>query len=123
MGAVIGFATALGPLAGGLIIAWIGNDHGWRYVFGVNVPLGVIALIAARSFLPGRTATTRPAARADWLGLLLLTAGLVALIVPLIQGQEYDWPWWTFASLAAALILLAASLMWNGASGPPGIRR
>jgi EmrB/QacA subfamily drug resistance transporter len=113
MGAVIGFATALGPLAGGLIIAWFGAEHGWRYVFGVNVPLGVLALVAAPLFLPSRGATGRRGAQADWAGLLLLTAGLVALIVPLIQGQEYGWPWWSFATLALSVILLMAFLIWE----------
>ncbi len=87
MGAVIGFATALGPLTGGLIIAGFGNENGWRYVFGVNVPLGILALVGAPFFLPTRQPDTRRAA-ADWIGLLLLTTGLIALIVPLIQGQE-----------------------------------
>lgn len=113
MGAVIGFATALGPLAGGLIIAGFGDEHGWRYVFGVNVPLGAVALITAPLFLPGRTDTVRPRARADWLGLLLLTAGLVALIVPLIQGQENDWPWWTFASLVLSVVILVVFMLWE----------
>lgn len=112
MGAVIGFATALGPLAGGLIIAGLGNDHGWRYVFGINVPLGVIALVAASVFLPARQPDPRRSA-ADWIGLLLLTAGLVALIVPLIQGQEHGWPWWTFASLIVSILVLIGFLLWE----------
>lgn len=112
MGAVIGFATALGPLTGGLIIAGFGNAHGWRYVFGVNVPLGILALLAAPFLLPSRRPDPRPAA-ADGIGLLLLTAGLVALIVPLIQGQEYGWPWWTFASLAASVLVLIGFLLWE----------
>lgn len=122
MGAVIGFATALGPLAGGLIIAAFGNENGWRYVFGVNVPLGVVALVAAPFFLPARQPDARRAT-ADWIGLLLLTTGLVALIVPLIQGQEYGWPWWTFASLIASVILLIGFLLWErhveGVGGHP----
>lgn len=121
MGAVMGFATALGPLAGGLIIAGFGDEHGWRYVFGVNVPLGVIALVAAPVFLPTRQ-PSRHRAAADWIGLLLLTAGLVALIVPLIQGQEYGWPWWTFVSLVASATVLVGFLLWERrveASGQP----
>ncbi|MDQ2850218.1 MAG: MFS transporter [Actinomycetota bacterium] len=112
MGAVIGFATALGPLAGGLIIAGFGNDHGWRYVFGVNVPLGIVALLAAPFFLPARQPDTRRAA-ADWIGLLLLTTGLIALIVPLIQGQQNGWPWWTFTSLIGSVLLLVGFLLWE----------
>lgn len=112
MGAVIGFAVALGPLTGGLIIAAFGNDNGWRYVFGVNVPLGIIALVAAPFFLPARQTDSRRAT-ADLVGLLLLTTGLVALIIPLIQGQENGWPWWTFASLIASILLLTSFLRWE----------
>lgn len=112
MGAVIGFATALGPLAGGLIIAGIGDDHGWRVVFGINVPLGVIALIAGVFLLPApRTRPHRWAA--DWFGLLLLTVGLSAVIIPLIQGQEHGWPWWTYASLSVAVAALIGFVLWE----------
>ena len=45
MGATIGFSTALGPLAGGFIIEAFGPDLGWRLVFGVNVPIGVLAVV------------------------------------------------------------------------------
>lgn len=61
MGAVIGFAVALGPLTGGLIIAGFGDENGWRYVFGVNIPLSIIALVAAPFYLPARQPDSRRA--------------------------------------------------------------
>src|SRR5258708_24656674 len=48
LGATIGFSTAMGPLAGGLIIQAFGAESGWRLVFGVNIPIGILA-VAARS--------------------------------------------------------------------------
>ena len=114
MGAVIGVSSALGPIAGGLIIQAFGNESGWRLVFGVNLPIGVATLVAAALLLPPKhegDATAR--AGIDWLGLLLLTAGLVALLVPLIEGQDKGWPLWTYLTLAAGVLLLVVFAFWE----------
>ncbi len=115
MGAVIGVSTALGPIVGGLIIQGFGNKDGWRLVFGVNIPIGIIALILTIILVPGakRTAEIAPQAPAagqrlgvDWIGLLLLAGGLVAILVPLIEGQTKGWPLWTFLTLAGGIVLI-----------------
>jgi MFS family permease len=111
MGATIGVATALGPLAGGFIIEGFGTDLGWRVVFGVNVPIGVVAVAAACRLLP-RGSENR-AAPMDWLGLGLLSAALVALLTPLIQGQSAGWPLWTYASITASVLLCALFAVWE----------
>jgi len=115
MGAVIGVSSALGPIVGGLIIQGFGTSNGWRLIFGVNVPIGVVALILTVFLVPGRRrlaeiAPQAPAAArtggVDWVGLFLLTAGLVAILVPLIEGQQKGWPLWTYLSLAGGVILI-----------------
>jgi EmrB/QacA subfamily drug resistance transporter len=111
MGAVIGVSTALGPIVGGLIIQAFGTDTGWRWIFAVNIPIGVIALVAAAVLLP-RGAEGKKLS-ADLLGLVLLSGALVALLVPLIQGQEAGWPWQTWASLAGGVILLLIFAFWE----------
>ena len=111
MGATIGFSVALGPLVGGLIIQASGADAGWRMVFDVNVPLGVLAVIAAVRLLPAGAENADTGA--DWAGLVLLSAGLVALLTPMIQGQQEGWPPWTYASLAGAVVLLALFAVWE----------
>jgi EmrB/QacA subfamily drug resistance transporter len=111
LGATIGFSTALGPLVGGLIIQAFGTESGWRLVFGVNIPIGILAVAAAAVLLPGGAESTGSAA--DWLGLALLTAGLVALLTPLIEGQQEGWPWWTYASMAAGAVLIALFGLWE----------
>jgi len=111
MGATIGFSVALGPLVGGLIIQASGADAGWRMVFDVNVPLGVLAVIAAVRLLPAGAENADTGA--DWPGLVLLSAGLVALLTPMIQGQQEGWPPWTYASLAGAVVLLALFAVWE----------
>ncbi len=114
LGAVIGVSSALGPLAGGLIIEAFGEDAGWRLVFGLNLPIGVLALVAAAILLPRGRADDRPASTGvDLIGLVLLSAGLVALLVPLIDGQDQDWPLWTFLSLGAGVALIVLFAFWE----------
>jgi EmrB/QacA subfamily drug resistance transporter len=111
MGATIGVSTALGPLAGGLIIEAFGSNLGWRLVFGVNIPIGMLAVTAAFLLLPDAAGDTDTAA--DWLGLVLLSAGLVAVLIPLIEGQQQGWPWWTYATMTGGVGLLALFGLWE----------
>jgi len=125
MGSVIGVSTALGPIVGGLIIEAFGVENGWRLVFWVNLPIGVVALIAAAMLLPGGTGAAKapgaqPAAGIDWVGLVLLSAGLVALLVPLIEGQDSGWPLWTYLVLAAGALLIVAFGAWEVAVSKRG---
>jgi len=111
LGATIGFSTALGPLVGGLIIQAFGAETGWRLVFGVNIPIGIVAVGAAAVFLPSGAESTDSAA--DWLGLALLTAGLMALLTPLIEGQQEGWPSWTYVSMVGGAVLIALFALWE----------
>jgi EmrB/QacA subfamily drug resistance transporter len=111
MGAVIGVSTALGPIVGGLLIEALGEEAGWRWIFAVNIPIGVIGLIAAAIVIPAVRTGEKTAA--DLFGLLLLAAALVAILVPLIQGQDEGWPLWTFLSLAAGVVLLVVFWFWE----------
>jgi len=132
LGSVIGVSTALGPIVGGLIIQAFGDENGWRLVFWVNLPIGVIALIAAARLLPSRAeasvaggaapgtpAPTRIAL--DWVGLLLVSGGLVALLVPLIEGQDQGWPSWTMVTLTAGAILIVLFGFWEVAYTKRGL--
>jgi EmrB/QacA subfamily drug resistance transporter len=112
MGSVIGVSTALGPIVGGLIIQAFGDENGWRLVFWVNIPIGVAALIAAAILLP-KGSEGHAKSGIDWFGLLLISAGLIALLVPLIEGQDKGWPLWTFLTLAAAVLLIVAFGAWE----------
>jgi EmrB/QacA subfamily drug resistance transporter len=113
MGAVIGVSSALGPLIGGLLIQAFGNTNGWRLVFVVNLPIGVIAVIAAIFLLPAGSESSGRSAGVDLLGLLLLSGGLVAILVPLIEGQDQGWPVWTYLSLVGGVVLVALFGAWE----------
>ncbi|MEO6532128.1 MAG: MFS transporter [Pseudolysinimonas sp.] len=111
-GASIGFSTALGPLVGGLLIQWLGNADGWRSIFFVNLPFGVIAVIAAFLLLPGG-AESKATSALDFFGFVLLAGGLVAILVPLIQGQQDGWPLWTYLSIAGGIVLIVVFALWE----------
>jgi EmrB/QacA subfamily drug resistance transporter len=102
-GGVVGIATALGPVLGGIIT----TEWDWRGIFLVNIPIGVFALAVtiwrteeSRSPNPGRP---------DWAGFVLLTAGLISLIYGLIKAGESSWSnAGVIGCLAAGVVLLAA---------------
>lgn len=93
-----------GPLLGGLLTEADLFGSGWRAIFLVNVPVGVLALIGAWTTMP-----TRPHAGGkgiDIVGLGLLTAGLFAVFYPLVQGRELGWPVWSIGLMVVAVPLL-----------------
>jgi EmrB/QacA subfamily drug resistance transporter len=94
-------------LAGALIDANLWHI-GWRLVFLINVPIGVVALALAAPALPD--SAKRPGLTLDVRGVWLVGLALVAIIYPLIQGQADGWPFWILALLAAGLLLLFAFL-------------
>ncbi|MBN3931621.1 MFS transporter [Streptomyces verrucosisporus] len=109
LGVVIGMATVSGQLVGGLLIGADLFGSGWRSVFWVNVPIGVITILSALKYVPESRA--QRARKLDVPGVLVLSAALLLLICPLIQGRDAGWPWWTwacFAGGAAAFALFAA---------------
>ncbi|MGN9911282.1 MFS transporter [Phytohabitans sp. LJ34] len=109
-GAISGIATASGPLLGGLLIAWDLNGWDWRPVFLLNVPIGIATFIAAAVLVPesrGRRGGL------DLIGMLLVSAAVLLLAVPLVEGQRLDWPAWTFVSMAAAIPALVAFAVWE----------
>jgi EmrB/QacA subfamily drug resistance transporter len=105
-GATIGLATITGPLVGGLLINADLLGLEWRPIFLVNVPIGIAALIVATRFLVESRAPR--ALRPDPVGVVIVTAGLLLLVYPLVQGRDLDWPLWTFLSMAAAVPVLIA---------------
>jgi EmrB/QacA subfamily drug resistance transporter len=111
MGSVIGLSSAVGQLAGGLLIQAFGEAEGWRWVFFVNLPIGILTAIFAIRLLPAGDAHADRSNRMDWLGVTLLSASLVAVLIPLIQGQQdgwHAWTWWTMAAGIGGLAIFAA---------------
>src|SRR6201994_3104834 len=104
-GVPLGLAAVLGQLFGGLLIQANVLGLDWRSCFLVNLPVWVIALAAGRRVL---TESGGPAGDLIVLvGTILVTAGLIAVILPLVDGRQAHWPAWSWALLAAAGPILA----------------
>jgi EmrB/QacA subfamily drug resistance transporter len=101
-GPVFGLGGILGPIVGGFIIDGNIASTGWRAVFLVNIPIGIINLGLAWKYLPKRASDH--SINIDLLGTVLIVVSSGLLLLPLIQGQEAGWPLWTFVSLAVSLI-------------------
>ena len=84
-GAVAGVATITGPVLGGALVTWVD----WRWIFYVNLPVGVVTLAMALVLVPD----LRPGRRAglELVGVLLASAALFLMTFGLIEGQRYDW--------------------------------
>ncbi|WNM34467.1 MFS transporter [Streptomyces sp. Li-HN-5-11] len=104
-GAVAGFASAVGLLLGGVLTDADLFGWGWRSVFLVNVPVAVGTLVAGLVLVP--PTKERSAGRPDVLGSLVLAAGLVAIVLPLVQGRENGWPLWGWVCLLVGVCAVA----------------
>ncbi|MFE1956013.1 MFS transporter [Streptomyces sp. NPDC059524] len=104
-GAVAGFASAVGLLMGGLLTDADLFGWGWRSVFLVNVPIAVGTFVAGWILVPATR--ERSARRPDVLGSVVLAAGLVAIVLPLVQGHSNGWPLWGWLCLAAGVLAVA----------------
>ncbi|MGH3785068.1 MAG: MFS transporter [Pseudonocardiaceae bacterium] len=112
-GATVGLSTAVGPVLGGLILTAAGGPEGWRWIFFVNVPIGLIALVAAWRLVPSRRRTGPPVAtHIDVIGALLLGAGVLCLLLPLVKVDSGGFArlWWLFG---LAPVLVALFLSWE----------
>jgi EmrB/QacA subfamily drug resistance transporter len=105
-GTVMGFAAAGGQLIGGALIALDPAGLGWRACFLINVPIGVAALALTPRVIPPLRGQS--ASRVDVPGTLLATVGLSAVVLPLVEGRQHGWPVWTWLSLGAAPLVMAA---------------
>ncbi|WP_265522072.1 MFS transporter [Oerskovia flava] len=112
-GATIGVSTALGPLLGGLIISAAGPENGWRWVFGINVPIIAVLLPFAWRYVPRAhpdpSARQRPR-RIDTVGLALLALATATVMLPFVTTTGVDddpQRWWWLAVAALVLVLVA----------------
>jgi MFS family permease len=110
-GPVIGLSAMLGPILGGALIDANVLGSGWRLVFFVNLPLGLVAAIAAALLMPESRPHRRP--RLDVRGGLLGALGMGLLVYPLIEGQGAGWPLWTFVMIAASVVSFVLLVPWS----------
>lgn len=118
LGATIGASIALGPVLGGLIIAGAGTGDGWRWVFLVNLFIGAMVVPLAAWRLPRTRSLVRR--EFDPVGLCLLAGGLLLLLIPLVQGQQQNWPAWCYACFGGCALSFALLAWWESRAGRLG---
>lgn len=113
-GATIGVGVALGPTLGGLLIALGGPTDGWRWLFWMNVPLGILALVFAARLLPRSQPHEAGKRNLDPIGIVLLGLAVLALMLPFVltTGEGHDNPW-RWLSLAVCALLVVLFIRWE----------
>ncbi len=110
-GAMIGLAAAAGQFLGGFLTQLDLFGLGWRSVFLINLPIGIVTVLGALAFVPriGRAGRTR----LDIGGAVLVSLALACLVLPLSEGRQQGWPPWTFVMLGAVPFVVAALLLFE----------
>src|SRR5580692_3143151 len=99
-GAMIGFGSIVGQLLGGFIIHANLFQLGWRPIFLINLPIGILTIISASYVL--RESRAQAAPSLDLGGVGILTVGLALFSYPFMEGQERGWPLWAWVSVVAS---------------------
>jgi EmrB/QacA subfamily drug resistance transporter len=112
LGSTVGLATAAGPVLGGLIMTLVGGPDAWRWVFYINVPIGLVALLLAARLVPAGSGGRLRNTHLDLVGSLLLGGGVLSLLLPLVNAETGDLGQGVWL-LVAAVVLLAAFVWWE----------
>lgn len=109
-GAISGIGVALGPVLGGALIQANIAGSSWRPIFLINVPVGIVAIGMTLRLVKN---TRGRAGSLDPLGIFLISAVVLLISFPLIQGQADGWPAWTWICFGGAAVALAAFVGWE----------
>ncbi|MFT3866266.1 MAG: MFS transporter [Solirubrobacterales bacterium] len=110
-GPAMGISMLAAPILAGALVEANLWGIGWRLVFLINVPIGIVTFAGSLRVLPRTVA--HPGIKLDKLGMVLVGIALTAIVYPLIEGREAGWPAWTFVSLGAGALVLAAFVLWE----------
>lgn len=100
-GVTVGLGAIAGQVLGGALVEVDLFGWGWRTVFFVNIPIGIVTLVLGARLLPGTRSSTRP--QLDPVGVVGVAMALALALVPLTLGRSQGWPWWLIVPLLAAL--------------------
>jgi EmrB/QacA subfamily drug resistance transporter len=112
IGATAGLATATGPVVGGLILTVFTGPHAWRWIFFINVPIGIVALLLAKRFVPVVGTASARRVHLDVVGSLLLGGGVLAVLLPVVNAESgglHELSW----LFGVAALLFAAFAWWE----------
>jgi EmrB/QacA subfamily drug resistance transporter len=104
IGGVGGLAAVVGPILGGALVTADIAGSGWRSIFFINVPIGIVVFILAARFVPNTKSARK--ARLDVPGVLLLTGALLGILYPVVEGRALDWAPWLWLPVAGGVMLV-----------------
>ncbi|MFC4588381.1 MFS transporter [Sphaerisporangium corydalis] len=104
-GPIMGLSSVGGPILAGWLIDADFFGTGWRMIFLINLPLGILAVLAGLRFLP-ESRSPHPL-KLDFTGMFLISLAGLLIVFPLVQGREYDWPLWSFLMMGASVVVFA----------------
>jgi len=104
-GITLGLASIIGQVLGGYLSDTHWAIEGWRLIFFINLPIGVVTLWATSRYV--NETKTNQGSKFDYAGVLILTLALFSLIYPLTQGREAGWPLWSIAMIVLSFLLFA----------------
>ncbi|WP_246354938.1 MFS transporter [Nocardioides ungokensis] len=105
-GLTVSISSGLGPVIGGLIISLLGEQDGWRYLFLVNVPIGLVAMVFVARMVPQRPRESQDRTGLDHLGAALLGATVLCVLFPLVSVESG-------ARLPLVLLVGAPTFLWG----------
>jgi EmrB/QacA subfamily drug resistance transporter len=105
-GVTLGMSSIVGQLLGGALVEADIGGLGWRLIFLINLPIAIVAFLAAIPLL--RDTRGPQHRRLDLVGVVLSSAALAVFVVPLVEGRERGWPWWSIAMLLTTPLLVEA---------------
>ncbi len=112
--AIFGLGVIAGPALGPVLGGWLTDNMGWRWIFFINIPFGIIAVLMCTTFLPrDRDSDLDKSGRVDWTGIGLLCVGLASFQTMLEEGQQDDWFSSRFiTSMAVIAVAGVATFIW-----------
>jgi len=118
--AIFGVGVFVGPTIGPTLGGWIIDTYSWRWIFYINVPIGLLAALLSYAYVK-EPAQARSAEHIDWAGIGLLVAGLASLQTVLERGETEDWfsTRYIVVLAAVAAVSLLAFIAWELASDHP----
>ncbi len=121
--AIFGIGIMFGPIIGPLLGGWITDNWSWRWIFYINVPIGIISVILTILIIKDPPYMRRQKMRIDYMGLMLLSIGLGSLQYVLDKGQRDDW--FSSSNIVTmsiiSLLCLSAFILWEMFSDRPVI--